>query len=109
MPRLRPAFAQEGPELGEGEGCGGGRVGCGGQEGAGLGPGDPAAGLSEGGEEAGVVLAQVGAQLVVGAGADPDGVLLGAGQHGDGLGELGVGGQRQPSQSTMSINLGATR
>ena len=27
-------------------------------------------------------------------GAVPDGVLLGAGQHRDGLGQLGVGGQR---------------
>ena len=48
----------------------------------------------EGGQEGGVVLAQVGAEPVVGGGAVPDGVLLGAGQHRDGLGQLGVGRQR---------------
>jgi hypothetical protein len=35
----------------------------------------------------------MGAELVVRGGAVPDGVLLGAGQHGDRLGQLGVGGQ----------------
>ena len=54
----------------------------------------PLLSCGEGGQEAGVVLAQVGAELVVGGGAVPDGVLLGAGQHRDGLGQLGVGGQR---------------
>ena len=48
----------------------------------------------EGGQEGGVVLAQVGAELVVRGDPVPDGVLLGAGQHRDGLGELAVGRQR---------------
>jgi hypothetical protein len=77
MPRLRP-----------------GRGGGGGQDGAGFGPQDAAAGIGERGEEAGVVLAQVGAELVVRGGAVPDGVLLGAGQHRDGLGQLAVTGER---------------
>jgi hypothetical protein len=71
-----------------------GRGGRGGKDHPGLGPGDAAAGCGEGGEEAGEVLAQVGAELVVCGGAVPDRVLLGAGQHRDPLGELGVGRQR---------------
>jgi hypothetical protein len=43
---------------------------------------------------AGVVLAQMRAKPVVRGGARPDGVLLSAGEHRDGVGELGVGGQR---------------
>src|SRR5262249_51237227 len=65
-----PGLCQQGFELGEGQpGCcsGGGR---GGQDDA---------GLSERGEEAGVVLAQVRAELVMRGGAVPDGILLGAG------------------------------
>jgi hypothetical protein len=42
----------------------------------------------------GVVLAEQGADLVGDLLAAPDGVLLGAGQHRDGLGEFAVGGQR---------------
>jgi hypothetical protein len=68
--------------------------GGGGQDGSGLGAHDAAAGAFEGGQERGVVLAQVGAEPVVRLGAVPDGVLLGAGQYRDGLGQLGVGGQR---------------
>ena len=94
MPRRRPALRSRARSWAEGERGGGGRGGRGGQDGAGFGAGDAAAGLGEGGEEAGVVLAQVGAELVVRGGARPDGVLLGAGQHRDRLGELGVGGQR---------------
>lgn len=47
----------------------------------------------EGGEEAGEVFAQVGAELVACLGAVPDGVLLGAGHDGDGAGEFAVFGQ----------------
>jgi hypothetical protein len=43
-------------------------------------------------QEAGLVLAQVGAELVVHCSAVSDGVLLGAGQDRDGLGQLGIGG-----------------
>ena len=85
---------QQGAQLGQGELGGVGRGGGGGQDGAGLGPRDAAAGVGVGGQEAGEVLAQVGAEPVVRGGAVPDGVLLGAGQHRDGLGQLGVGGQR---------------
>jgi hypothetical protein len=85
---------QQGAELCEGQLRGvGGRRG-GGEEGAGLGPHDAASGRGEGGEEARVVLAQVGAEPVVRGGAVSDRVLLGPGQHRDGLGELAVGGQR---------------
>ncbi|GAA3289173.1 hypothetical protein GCM10020295_00400 [Streptomyces cinereospinus] len=42
-----------------------------------------------------IVSGQTGAGTMVGdLLAAPDGVLLGAGQHGDGLGEFAVGGQR---------------
>ena len=47
--------------------------------------------------KAGKYLAQVRAEPVVRGGAVPDGVLLGAGQHRDGLGQLGAGGQRPVS------------
>jgi hypothetical protein len=39
------------------------------------------------------VLLEVGAEFVAGLGAVPDGVLLGAGQDGDGLGQFAVRGQ----------------
>ena len=94
MPRLRPALRSSARSWVRVSAAAAAGVGGGGQDDPGLGPGDAAAGVGEGGQEAGVVLAQVGAQLVVRAGARPDGVLLGAGQHRDGLGELGVGGQR---------------
>ncbi len=72
---------QQAAELGEGQlrrvGGGGG---CG-QDGPGLGPHDAVADAGEGGQEGGVVLAQVRAELVVRGGAV-------------GLGQLGVGGQR---------------
>ena len=87
-------LAQQGAQLGQGELGGVGGGGGGGQDGAGVGPHDAAFGRGVGGQEAGVVLAQVGAELVVRGGAVPNGVLLGAGQHRDGLGQLGVGGQR---------------
>jgi hypothetical protein len=93
MPRLRPAFFSR-TQPGQGQFRRGGRGGGGGQDGPGLGPGDAVTGGGERGEETGVVLAQVGAELVVRGGAVPYGVLLGAGQHRDRLGELAVGGQR---------------
>ena len=49
--------------------------------------------MLEDGEERGEVLAQVGAEPVAVLDAVPDGVLLGSGQDGDGLGEVAVGGQ----------------
>jgi hypothetical protein len=49
----------------------------------GLGPQDPTAGGAEGRQHPWGVLAQQRPQLVVGLGAVPDRVLLGAGQHGD--------------------------
>jgi hypothetical protein len=79
-----------------------GRGGRGGQDDAGLGAHDAALGAGEGGQEAGVVLAQVGAQLVVRGDPVPHRVLLGAGQHRDGLGELAVGRQR-----TVGVPVGA--
>jgi hypothetical protein len=79
--------------LGERRARGGG--GRGGQDGAGLGAQQPVPLVGERGQHAGVVLAQQRAELVVRAGALPDRVLLGAGQHGDRLGEFGVG--RQPA------------
>jgi hypothetical protein len=77
MPRRRPALrsrARSWAVVSGGRG-GGGR---GGQDGAGVGAHDAAARLGEGGEEGGIVLAQVGADLVVRGGARPHGVLLGA-------------------------------
>jgi len=74
---------------GRGSGGGGGS-----EDDAGLGPQDAAVEAGERGEEAGEVLAQAGAELVVRGGAVPDRVLLGAGQHRDGLGELAAGRQR---------------
>ncbi len=87
-----PGAPEQPLELGHGQLGGRGRVGGGGQDGASLGAGDSAACVGKGGEEAGVVLPQMGAELVVRGGARPDGVLLGAGEHGDGLDEFGVGG-----------------
>jgi hypothetical protein len=87
-------FLQRGAQLGQGQLGGVGGGGRGGQDGAGLGPGDAALERGEGGQEGGIVLAQVGAEPVMGLGAVPDRVLLGAGQHRDGLGQLGVVGQR---------------
>jgi hypothetical protein len=55
---------------------------------------DPFALVLEGGEETGEVLAQVGADFIAGLGAVPDRILLGAGEHGDRLGELAVVRQR---------------
>ena len=94
MPRLRPAFLSRARSCARVSFRGVGRGGRGGEDGPGLGPGDAALGGGEGREEAGVVLAQVGAELVVRGDAAPDGVLLGAGQHRDRLGELAVGRQR---------------
>jgi hypothetical protein len=51
-------FSQQAAELGQGQRGGAGRGGGGGQDGAGLRAHDPAFGLGEGGQEAGVVLAQ---------------------------------------------------
>jgi hypothetical protein len=100
-PVAAAGFGQQSAELGHGERGGVGGGGGGGQDGAGLGAHDAAADRGERGQEAGEVLAQVGAELVVRGGTVPDGVLLGAGQHRDGLGQLGVGGQR-PVHSHVS-------
>ena len=54
----------------------------------------PALGGRKHGQEAGVVLALVGTELVMGLHPVPDRVLLGAGQYRYGLGELAVGRQR---------------
>ena len=70
------------------------RGGRGGQDRARFRPGEAAAGTAEGGQEAGEVLAQVRAELVLRVHAFPDRVLLGAREDRDGLGELAVGGQR---------------
>jgi hypothetical protein len=88
------SLSEQGAELGRGELGGVAGGGCGGQDGAGFRARDAAFDLGEGGQEAGVVLTQAGPEAVAGLGAVPDRVLLGAGQHRDGLGQLGVGGQR---------------
>ena len=87
-----PGLLQQRPQLGRGQLRCGGRGGGGGQDGAGFGARDAAAGVRERREEAGEVLAQVGAEFVVRGGAVPDRVLLGAGEHRDRLGQLGIGG-----------------
>lgn len=89
---LAAGALEHGLELaGEAGGLAGG--GCGGQQGAGQRRGEAAGDRLDGGEVAGEVLAQVGAELVAGLAAVPDGVLLGAGKDGDGLGEFAVGRQ----------------
>jgi hypothetical protein len=91
---LAAGLTQQPDQLGLGQP---GRVGWGGggrQERAGLGPQDATAGGAERCQHPWVVLAQQRAQLVVGLGAVPDRVLLGAGEHGDGADQLGVGWQR---------------
>ena len=85
-----------------------GRGGRGGQDGTGFGAQDAAAGVGEGGQEAWVVLAQVGAELVVGGGAVPNGVLLGAGQHCDGLGQLGSAGSGRCACMSVRSTLAST-
>ena len=67
--------------------------GCG-QESPGYGVEDALAPVTDGGQEAGEVLAQVRGQLVAGLGPVPDRVLLSAGEDGNGLGQLGVGRKR---------------
>lgn len=85
-------LGQQAAQLGEGQAGADGRGGRSCQDRAG-GRGGVLVGGGEGGEEARVVLAQVGAQLVAGLGAVPDGVLLCAGDDADGFGEFGVRGQ----------------
>lgn len=90
---LPACFLEDGTELGPGElGCLGGCGGCC-EQGSGDGRGEAFAEVLEDGAEAGEVLAKVGAQAVAGLGAVPDGVLLGAGQSCDGLGQLAVCGE----------------
>lgn len=90
---LAAGLGKECAQLGACEfGCLGGG-GCGGQKCAGDGGAEAFAQWLDGGEEAGEVGAQVGAEFVAGLGAVPDGVLLGSGQDGDGLGELAVVGE----------------
>jgi hypothetical protein len=89
-----PAAFEGGPDLGEGE-PGRLRRGRGqGEDFPGVCPGQAAFLALEGVQGGGVVLAEQGADLVGDLLAAPDGVLLGAGQYRDGLGEFAVGGQR---------------
>ncbi len=85
---------QPGAQLGEGELRGLRRGGRHGQDDAGVGPGQTAVLALEGVQGGGVVLTQQRADLIGDLLPVPDRVLLSAGQHGDGLGEFGVGGQR---------------
>ena len=94
MPRLRPALRSRARSWARVSRAASAGVGAAARMARASGRMMPPVARGEGGEEAGVVLAQVGAELVVRGDAVPDGVLLGAGQHRDGLGELGVGGQR---------------
>ena len=72
-----------------------GRGGCGGQDGAGVAAGQPTLGqLGERGQRGRVEVFEQVADLVADLLARPHRVLLGAGQHPDGLGQFGVGGQR---------------
>ncbi|MFE7947240.1 hypothetical protein [Streptomyces sp. NPDC057426] len=90
---LAAGALEYGLELGVGEAGGLAGGWCVSQQGAGQRRVEAAGDRLDGGEVAGEVLAQVGAELVAGLGAVPDGVLLSAGQDGDGLGEFAVGGQ----------------
>jgi hypothetical protein len=92
--RWRPAWPSNPTSWGWGQPGRVGWRGGGRQQRAGLGPQDPTAQVTKRCQEAGVVLAQQRAQPVVGLGAVPDRVLLGAGEHGDGADQLGVGRQR---------------
>ena len=81
------------PRGGQPGGLGGG--GCGRQDGARIGAGQPPAGqLGERGDGGRVEVFEQVADLVADLLAGPHRVLLGPGQHPDGLGQLGVGGQR---------------
>ena len=71
-----------------------GRGGRGGQDGARIGTGQPAAGqVGERDDGGRVEVFEQVADLVADLLARPHGVLLGAGQHPDGLGQVGVGGR----------------
>jgi hypothetical protein len=61
---------------------------------------------SERGEEAGIELAEDGADLLQGFGPSPGRVLVGAGQHRDRLGQLGVVGQRSVDVAVGAQNVG---
>jgi hypothetical protein len=93
MPRCRPAPSQQRLQLGLGQLRGRARGWGGGQDSAGVGAEQPVALVGEGRDDSRVALPQLRTQLVVRAGAVPDGVLLRAGKHGDGLGEFGIGWQ----------------
>ena len=84
--------------------CRGGRSS---QDGAGIGAGQPAVGQPGEGHQGGrvEVFEQV-ADLVADLLARPHGVLLGAGQHSDSLGQLGVGGQRAMRASISAHDVG---
>jgi hypothetical protein len=71
-----------------------GGCGCGGQDGAGIGAGQPTAGqVGERHQGRRVEVFEQIADLIADLLTRPHRVLLGAGQHPDGLGQLGVGGQ----------------
>lgn len=91
---LAACLDEECSQLGAGESGCLGWGGCGGQNRAGDGGAEAVAQRLDGGEEAGEVSVQVGAEFVAGLGAVPDGVLLGPGEHGDGLDDLAVVGER---------------
>ena len=83
------------------------RGGRGGQDGARVGAGQPAAGqLGERGEGGRVEVFEQVADLVADLLTRPHRVLLGAGQHPDGLGQLGVGGQRPVRAGIGAHNVG---
>ena len=81
------------PQLGQGQPGADGGCRCGCQDGAGVWAGQAVLLGLEGVQGGRVVLAQMRPDLVDELLAGPDGVLLGAGEDGDGLDLLGVGGQ----------------
>ena len=109
MPRLRPAFLSRPRSWVKVSRAAPGRGGGGGQDGAGVGAADAAAGVGVGGQEAGEVLAQVRAELVLRAGAVPNRVLPGAGQHRNSLASSeSAGSGRCRSRSVRSTWASAT-
>jgi hypothetical protein len=97
---------QHRPQLGQGQPRGLLRGEGGRQQGPGFAAQQAAALGGKRGEDGGVELAQQRAQLVVRVGARPDRVLLGAGQHRDRLGQLGVGRQWSMRRHVGAQNVG---
>lgn len=104
---LAAGLLQRCPYLGAGEFGGLSRSGGGSQNDQGRGNTQPIA-SAEGFQGGGEVFVQVGAEFIAGLGAVPDGVLLGAGQDRNGLGQFGITWQLPMAEASVRNTLART-